>query len=179
MGRTLREFLRAGTTRSHDRLDQRLGALIENGAPHYAEFLRIQLSARRSLEAWLAAHGGLNTPPPQTALIARDLSALGAALPSRYAPFAPASGVDPLGMHWVLAGSSLGNRAILSRLRKDSRTLPVAFLSDTRMPDYWRSLRAKLERPADQGDEAVLAGAKAVFAHFHAAADAHLALEAA
>lgn len=154
--------------------------LIENGASHYAEFLRIQHSARRGIEAWLAAHGGTDTPPAQTPLIAQDLNRLGAAFPARHAPFAPQGGVDPLGVCWVLAGSSLGNRAILARLRKSGLTLPVAFLSDSRMPGYWRSLRGELERPCGRpGEDAVLAGAQAVFAHFHAAADALLALEAA
>lgn len=175
VGRTTRDYLKSGTASSHDRLDLRLGELVVGGEADYARFLEIQYAARTGIERWLAEYAAGSAPPPLTDLIAQDIDRLGGRLPAGSPRFdfqAPASG-DALGVCWVLAGSSLGNRAILTRLAKAGLRRPVAFLSDRRTTDYWRGLRPTLERVHKPSrDRAALVAAQATFAHFHAVAGA-------
>ncbi|MEX0341168.1 MAG: hypothetical protein AB3N06_01140 [Erythrobacter sp.] len=99
---------------------------------------------------------------------------MGPTVPGDCERFEPPAGSDPLGACWVLAGSSLGNRAILARLGKSGLQRPVAFLSDTRMTAYWKQLRPLLERPHSLPDDrAALAAAQATFSHFNAVAAHH------
>ena len=176
--RSTRTYLKNGTAASHDRLDTRLGALVTGDARDYAAFLDIQYRARVGVEDWLAGSG---TPPPcQSNLLAQDMSALGRAVPEDAPAFTPPAGSDALGVCWVLAGSSLGNRAILARLRKNKVDWPVDFLSDMGMTTYWRSLLPALERPHSVAmDEAALQAAQATFSHFNAIVADSLAREAA
>ena len=173
-----RNYLKTGTAASHDRLDTRLGALMTGDVRDYAAFLDIQYRARVGVEGWLA---GTGTPPPQqSTLLAQDIAALGRIAPEDVPAFAPPAGSDALGVCWVLAGSSLGNRAILARLVKNKVDWPVDFLSDTDMTTYWRSLLPALERPHSiDTDDAALRAAQATFSHFNATVADSLAREAA
>ncbi len=178
VGRTTRDYLRDETASGHDMLDSNLGALMNGDREDYAKFLAIQYFARRGVEGWLSRHGPDIAPPTQSHLIARDLSALGVAAPDVWPAFQPPTGSDPLGVCWVIAGSSLGNRAILAGLKKKDIDLPVGFLSDGQMTAHWRSLKPLLEKPHHPGtDEAILRGARAVFAHFNAVVAENLGLE--
>ncbi|MBO6526580.1 biliverdin-producing heme oxygenase [Erythrobacter sp.] len=169
VGRTTREYLKACTAPSHDRLDGRLGTLTEGGERDYADFLEIQYRARQDVELWLADHAPTTAPPGQTGLIAQDLETLGRAAPTDFPALETPADADPIGVCWVLAGSSLGNRAILARLAKTGMQWPTAFLSDRRMTAYWQDLRPILERPhSPDRDRAALAAAQATFAHFNA-----------
>jgi len=174
VGRTTRDYLRSETADCHDRLDMRLGALVEGGEREFSAFLAIQHRARRGIEGWLADHAPDCEPPLQTGLIAQDLYAMGIPVPGDCERFEAPAGSDPLGACWVLAGSSLGNRAILARLGKAGLQRPVAFLSDSRMTAYWKQLRPLLERPHSLPyDNAALAAAQATFSHFNAVAARH------
>lgn len=180
VGRTIREYLKAGTAPEHDQLDRRLGTLVSGSASDYIAFLDIQFRARLGIEQWLAGACGDEAPPPQTGLIARDLAELGQAVPEDAPGFAPPASVSALGVCWVLAGSALGNRMILARMAKNAVQHPTAFLADPRMSQYWRSLLPALADPAAASEaEALLGGARASFAHFNAIAAASPALEAA
>ena len=137
----------------------------------YTQFLSLQHAARLPVETWLAenAPAGLE-PPAQCPLIARDLADLGTATPpslSTFAANAPKP-VEALGMAWVLAGSSLGNRSILKEIRRSGHgDWPSAFLGDPAMLAFWQSLRSMLERPATLEEIASATnGANAVFDHF-------------
>lgn len=175
MGRTVREYLRDETSPSHDRLDRRLGSVLDGTAAGYAEFLAIQYRARKGIEDWLERSAIPNAPPSQVPLIARDLAALGARLPLSAPRFDGVPASDPLGVCWVLAGSSLGNRAILAQMRKAGSAFPVTFLSDPSMTDYWQTLRPALAQPVDPiRHSPMLAGAGAVFEHFNAVVVRHL-----
>lgn len=176
--RSTRNYLKTGTAASHDRLDARLGALVMGDTRDYAAFLDIQYRARVGVEEWLA---GADTPPPrQSALLAQDIATLGRLVPEDVPAFTPPAGSDALGVCWVLAGSSLGNRAILAQLRKNGVDWPVDFLSDTGMTTYWRSLLPALERPHSiDTDDAALRAAQATFSHFNAIVADSLAREAA
>lgn len=182
MGRTgsysLRAALKRDTASLHDTLDGALAdwALADGAmaSPRdYARFLAVQYRARKPIEDWVAHHlDPDDAPPPQAPLIRADLSALGVGIPPRsaQAEFAMPDGADPIGLKWALAGSSLGNRAMLAQRRKNGLEGPEAFLSDSAMPTYFKRLRPELEREVDSArGEAAVAAAKAVFARFLAA----------
>ena len=111
-------------------------------------------------------------PPAQTPLIAADLEALGVSAP-------PCEGGDfflpddaYLGVVWALAGSSLGNRAMLARRCRAGLAVADSFLSDPAMPAFWRAILPELERPVGLSvSDAACNGAKAVFARFLSCAD--------
>lgn len=168
----LRTVLRERTAQDHDRLDRSLGALAFGGQADYARFLAIQYAARVEIERWLRetsdAHSSMSAMTP---LIAADLGALGLPLPAPLAWQAPQA-CDPIGAQWVLAGSSMGNRAILVQRRKLGLQGPDTFLSDTTMPEFFRALLPALAEPVqDEDDAAPVSAAKAVFAHFLRAAE--------
>jgi heme oxygenase (biliverdin-IX-beta and delta-forming) len=177
----LRLHLRSATMAAHDLLDHTMQAASGwHNLADYARFLSLQHAARAPVEAWLAAHapGDLH-PPAQTPLIARDLALLGFETP------VPSSGFtmqdthagEALGAAWVLAGSALGNKAILKQVRRvaagEARRWPCEFLGDDAMLTFWQGLRARLEQPASAAEAAAAAAAaSAVFAHFVAHAGA-------
>lgn len=181
----LREHLRAATMAAHDLLDHTMQAASGwHSLGDYARFLTLQHAARAPVEAWLDAHAPADLrPPAQTPLIARDLAALGLALPAPANTFAAASANAEsgsadhgaagaaLGAAWVLAGSALGNKAILKEMQRAARGhgggWPSAFLGDRAMLTFWQGLRARLEQPASVADASTAAtAASAVFAHF-------------
>ncbi len=156
----------------------------------YARFLSLQYAARLPVEAWLAQHAPADLcPPAQCDLIAADLSELGEPLPRAAASFRldgttrdpHTAACEALGAAWVLAGSSLGNRAILGEVRRTAKITaqaancaanggaqwPASFLGDEQMLSFWKDLRARIERPAEITEvEAASRAAAAVFDHF-------------
>ena len=167
---TLRSRLRSATAPLHDQLDASMSADLSSPQA-YGRFLRVQLAARAPVEAWLAGHASPDlVPPPMASLLVDDLSSLGLPFSLASAPFALPDSADPLGAAWALAGSHLGNRAMLAQLGDDARSMPTAFLSDLTMAHFWRGL---LPRLAEKASTAVAGpmvdAAERVFAHFLAA----------
>ena len=172
MGRTgrsdLRSVLKRETASMHDTLDGTMGEEAIASPRDYARFLMAQHRARKPIEEWvernLPAHAA---PPAQAPLIEADLAALGQTIPVRHHGFSLPENADPIGLQWALAGSSLGNRAMLAQRRKLGLDGPEAFLSDGAMPAFFKKLRPELEVEADpaRARRAVLA-AEAVFACF-------------
>lgn len=187
----LRSHLRAATMAAHDLLDHAMQAASGwQARSDYGRFLALQYAARAPLEAWLDDHAPHDlSPPAQTPLLARDLTALGMALPAACPPFDPGQtratlpAGAALGTAWVLAGSALGNRGIARQVaRIGGGQWPDAFLEDGAMMAFWQGLRARIERPAAAAEaEGATRAAEAVFAHFLAATDSgqqpHPALE--
>lgn len=176
-GESLRTHLRAATMAAHDLLDHAMQAASGwQTREDYARFLSLQHAARAPLEGWLVAHAPADlAPPPQTLLIARDLARLGMPAPAPAPLFTigrPGPGAA-LGIAWVLAGSALGNKAILRQVaRIGGDGWPVAFLADDGAMAFWQDLRARIERPAAPAEaEGATRAAEAVFAHFLAAAE--------
>ena len=190
--RPLRAHLQAGTRTVHDRLDRSVADLDFLRFASYARFLACQLEARDGIEEWADRHcPGLLRPPCMTGLLRADLADLatdpaggmdedsesawagGHTLsPALARPFVLPAGADPLGLAWAVAGSHLGNRAILARMRGaiaagTRPALPSRFLADTRMTGFWHRLLPRLQdrMSAEQADPA-LAAARAVFARF-------------
>ena len=159
-----------------------LGALDLADPAQYRTFLQVQYAARRPVEGWLAtSEMPIAAPPAMSPLIAADLSELsdipadsqGDGSPA----FHPPAGADPLGAAWVLAGSSLGNRAMLADLgKRDALPAAVRFLSSPDMVAYFAELRRAIEVPCpDPADaSAAIAGAAACFGHFRAVCEAML-----
>lgn len=171
--RKLREILKVSTRSAHDTLDQAIGIDGLANGRDYADFLAIQHSARAPLERWadkICPNGMV--PPSQCPSIAEDLRALGRDVPAAVEFRAPDT-ADWRGLAWALAGSSLGNRAMLSRRRKIGAGGPQSFLSDPAMPAYFRDLLPVLAEPVDtRGEKAAIAAAEAVFQAFETALDA-------
>ncbi|MFN3990849.1 MAG: biliverdin-producing heme oxygenase [Erythrobacter sp.] len=171
----LRLHLRTATMAAHELLDHTMQAASGwRSLGDYARFLSLQHAARAPVEAWLEAHAPADLrPPSQTPLIACDLAALGQALPRPAAAFAMRADSEgaALGAAWVLAGSALGNKAILKQMRRASAAhgggWPATFLGDGAMLGFWQSLRPRLERPVSAAQATAAAkAAGAVFAHF-------------
>lgn len=172
MGRTersnLRSVLRRETASVHDRLDRALGGEALASSGEYARFLATQYRARKPIEDWIAANmAGEEAPPEQAPLIAADLAALGADTPPVAPSFSMPAEADPVGLQWALAGSSLGNRAMLAQRRKSGLDGPEKFLSDAAMPAFFKDLRPRLEAEVDSASaERAVMAAHAVFACF-------------
>ncbi len=83
--------------------------------------------------------------------------------------FEPESEFSVLGAAWVLAGSALGNRAILKEVLRASAggpDWPHAFLGDPAMFAFWQTLRNQIDNPASEIEAAhATAAANAVFDH--------------
>lgn len=174
----LRASLRSATASAHDLLDRSMrSASGWSSLADYSRFLTLQYTARKPVEAWLSRHASAEfLPPEQCHLIAGDLEASGNTVPGDTASFtlpAPDSqGRAALGVAWVLAGSSLGNRAILKEVVRISAqgqaaAWPHAFLADEAMLSFWNHLRPQIERPSDRAEvEIASLAAAAVFDHF-------------
>ncbi|UVI40363.1 hypothetical protein [Qipengyuania spongiae] len=165
--------MKVSTRSAHDALDDAIGAKGLTDGRDYADFLAIQHSARAPLERWAdeICPAGM-VPPAQCPSIAEDLRALGRDAPAPVEFRAPYT-ADWRGLAWALAGSSLGNRAMLSRRRKIGAGGPQRFLSDPAMPAYFRDLLPVLAETVDARDEkAAIAAAEAVFQAFETALDA-------
>ncbi len=175
----LRETLRRETRAQHDRLDAMMADMPMGDDEDYRRFLAIQYRARQPVEAWLAQNAeSALTPPPQCPALAADLAELGAPVPEGDASFAAPEGSD-LGVAWVLAGSSLGNRTLLKQRRKAGLDGPTRFLSCSAMPDFFRHLLATMNRAhAPAQSDAAVAGARAVFSLFEREAAHALAEDA-
>ena len=141
----------------------------------YCRFLQVQLAARLPIEEYFAQFSATCTiPPAQASLILRDLEHMGLTPEAQNLPrFELPKHANRVGAFWAIAGSSLGNKAILREVERSAggRVWPSAFLSDRSMNDYWKGLRKELDRPASHDmTEDVFAAAKAVFSHFHVTA---------
>lgn len=172
--KTLREHLREATAHSHDRLDTSMRPPSDwRSREDYARFLSVQYCARIPVERWLSTFAPADLrPPEQTHLLVSDLINLGIPIPKAgdalrldYRGRATAIGVA-----WVLAGSSLGNKAMLLDMQ---RTLPPGtrwphyFLGGDAMAEFWKTLRSGVEVAVDaQKAQEATRAATCVFDHF-------------
>ncbi|MBX7458293.1 biliverdin-producing heme oxygenase [Qipengyuania sp. 1NDH17] len=168
----MRERLRQATGEIHARLDETVGHMPVSSENEYAAFLSAQFAARCAVERALAMQPpmGLAAPPSQAAALAQDLADLGVTperMPHEFALDTPAAA---LGAAWVLAGSSLGNKAMLVQRGKTGSKGPERFLSDTGLARYFGGLLHVLDRPHSEADIAqAITGALATFALFEQA----------
>ena len=113
---------------------------------------------------------GVRPPPSQLDLLISDLGDFGFEPQPSEQSLSLTSSAEALGAAWVLAGSSLGNRAMLSRRRKAGLQGAERFLSDTRLASYFSELLRALD--AEHEDREVreaISGALKTFTIFEAA----------
>lgn len=135
----------------------------------YARFLAAQYAARSVVERALAAQHpvGLGAPPSQTDLLASDLADLEMTPVASSDKLSLETPEAALGAAWVLAGSSLGNRAMLAQRRKAGAQGPERFLSDHAMARYFGDLLKAMEgERSDSAIQQATRGALATFAIF-------------
>lgn len=177
---TLRQFLKNKTASLHGKLDALITPLATGDAADYTRFLVVQYRARLPIERLISALNRPNSPPEQTPLIVADLASLNWPMPPAAHPFALPENAHPIGLYWVLAGSSLGNRMLLRRVQAANPALPTQFLADGLMAAYWKHLKPQLDAQLRSEDAAhALAAAKATFDHFLAAAHREIDRQAA
>ncbi|MFC6839987.1 biliverdin-producing heme oxygenase [Xanthomonas theicola] len=180
-------LLREATAQQHQAVEQlpAMRALMGDGlsVAGYVQVLRRHYAVladwERRESAWLRGGGDAGWHyQPRALLLAQDLAALGATPPpAAPAPAAPAAG-SRWGMLYVVEGSRLGGRVIARQLRYALAEVAPAlsyFELGHADPACWRRFQLRLEQglrtPASR--QAAVAGARAMFAHFHT----HLALE--
>lgn len=168
----MRSELRQATREAHDRLDLLASDLPLNSRASYAAFLQAQGRARLAAECAFRqtapTHPG--RPPIQSHLIRADLEQLGSRLPPVAMVLTFASSCEALGAAWVIAGSSLGNRAMLAQRAKAGLSGAERFLSDPRMPAYFKDILVALDEPRHaQSQRDVLSGAHNCFNLFERA----------
>lgn len=172
----VRDYLRDATRENHDALDSLVTRTDLCDPQAYEPFLQFQHAARLPFEEWCQNNAPADLRPPrQTGLIRADLAELGSTVAKQRADM-PAidSNHDPLAIAWVLAGSALGNRSILSDLRRRSgETMPTNFLDDNTMFRFWRDLKPALQQSVDiERARRMAASARCVFDLFLAEAKA-------
>ncbi|WP_321488539.1 hypothetical protein [uncultured Hyphomonas sp.] len=151
---TLRERLRTGTRADHDRLDGLAGRLSFARYEDLLVFIRANCLAYRSL---MAAAGHAEPMLAQRLDRAGDvLGALGTSLMDD-ALEVDTSGIEPIGLSYVVAGSSLGARLIAqqSEASADPRVRVLAeLLLDPELDRRWRDLAGELRNMTGQGEQA-------------------------
>ncbi|MBX7514387.1 hypothetical protein K3179_07455 [Qipengyuania sp. GH38] len=132
-----------------------MGAMPVGNDASFARFLKIQYASRECLDAGFAEQelGPLGAPPSQLELLDRDLASLGHEPMHAHGGASFHSPAAALGAAWVVSGSSMGNRAMLSQRRKHGLDHANAFLADSRMPTYFRTLLPLLAGQFDSTEQ--------------------------
>ena len=132
-----------------------MGAMPVGDDASFARFLKIQYASREFLDAGFAEQelDFLGSPPSQLELLGRDLATLGHEPMHAHGGASFVSPAAALGAAWVISGSSMGNRAMLTQRRKLGREHADAFLADHRMPAYFRSLLPLLTGEFDSTEQ--------------------------
>jgi heme oxygenase len=178
MAVSIQNLIREATKLSHGRLDAAMN-WVDLGRPaYYAGFLRGQAEALFPLEIALERHGieEVLADWPQrarTPALANDLSALGIACDPLPDPDLDGA-AQMLGVVYVLEGTRVGGRVILSRLadQPDSSILgATAYLRHGFGKRFWPTFLATLENsPAAQDHpDRVIDGAQMAFGMFESA----------
>lgn len=173
----LRWRLREACAGAHARLDARLLPAFDSVAG-YARFLVGMQAFHRQAQAALGAGPGMSALGEA---LHADLAVLGAAADDGAAAQAPVDAASATGWHYVIAGASLGARALLPRaaaLGFDA-SRGARYLAAQAGDDAWRRFLAGLDRVPAADQAAACAGARAAFAAAESAMDAAFALEAA
>ena len=163
--------LREATRSAHEGLERRLAILERIATPAgrrelLVRFWRLHAEAEAALAPWLAPVAGLEFEGRRrTAVLRRDLAALGVAPPPLGAGPRVASLGEALGLMYVLEGSTLGGKVIRREVAAAGGDFAGLAFLDPYGPaagQRWRSFLAVLAGAAP--DEAV-AGARAGFRH--------------
>ena len=154
--------LRQGTADAHDVVDGAFSQFDLGRADDYRRFLMSQAQVLLPLEAKLSTAEDLPHWRPRMPLLARDLAALGAVLPT---PIAIEGLERPGEMHgalYVIEGSRLGGGLLARRVRPG---LPREYLGATHLSGEWRTLMSAIDTAAgsEEWRAAMMAGARQIF----------------
>ena len=146
-----------------------MGSMPVGNDASFARFLTIQYASRELLDAGFAEQkpDHIDAPPSQLDLLDHDLASLGhepVHIPGSASFTTPTAA---LGAAWVVSGSSMGNRAMLAQRRKHGLDHANAFLADSRMPTYFRTLLPLLAGEFDRIEQdQMIGGATLAFTVF-------------
>jgi len=170
----LRGRLKIATAEAHARLDARLGALDLQRRPDYRRFLEASAAALLPLEDALIAAGVARIFPDwplrqRCGAIIEDVARLGG-IAGPLCWIAPPGFSGVLGMMYVLEGSRLGAKVLLSHVAQSPDPIvarTTAYLSHGAGLSLWPSFRTTLEANATLADEAqAIDGALQAFSLF-------------
>ncbi|MHB9880804.1 biliverdin-producing heme oxygenase [Pacificimonas sp. ICDLI1SI03] len=173
---SLRAYLRAGTRADHDNTEAVFAPFDVTTANGLAGFLTAHLLA---IEAVEAALGGMDWPkdlpslPPASEMILADLAALGHARPA--IRLDPVAASDPVGPVYVLAGSRMGNRLIRKHVARNGTpetNESLTYIKAQSLDLHGQKVLNALDQLRVADRPACLAGARATFVTFAAAAQA-------
>ncbi len=134
---SFRHYLKAETRAEHEALDAHFAEVDLSSEAGLALFLRMQISALKTIEP-LMQSATFAAPPPQLHLAIADLAQLGHAAPDAV-PFA-GSNPHPVGLIYVVAGSHFGARVLQKEWGKSTSARVQSagsFLYSTDMKPYW------------------------------------------
>lgn len=182
MTTSLRDTIREATRRSHARLDAAINWVDLCRPDYYASFLRGQAEALLPLESALERHGIHDLLPDwesrrRTPALEHDLAALDIGVDPLPVPrLGPENDLTPelLGITYVLEGSRMGARVILSRIAEQPDAAIIgatAFLRHGFGRRLWPTFLATLESSfaAHAHPERLIAGAQLAFGMFECA----------
>jgi heme oxygenase len=168
---TRRFLLRERTADRHQAVDDAVGSF--DTLQHYCNYLQGLYSFRLPLEAWLGdldwpPHFGRWRPMPIGEIILRDMDDLNVT-ERRIEPSIPqhADLETLLGALYVLEGSSLGARLLVSRARRLGldETYGARHLASQAQSDGWKSFLQLLDTAPTMDMDKVVGASRTVFAH--------------
>jgi heme oxygenase len=163
--------LRARTRACHERVDSAFSTFALNDARSYGAFLSAHASVLLPVERWLDAAELVPGWHGRGDALARDIAALGHAIPAPVDVALPRDAATRWGALYVIEGSRLGGRVLGGMVREG---LPKEYLAAPFSSLDWRGLLASLDREGAANDQAwrddALAGAVAIFGLFEGAA---------
>ncbi|WP_375203860.1 biliverdin-producing heme oxygenase [Hyphococcus sp.] len=178
---SLRDWLRSKTRTAHDRADATFGALLQEGAQGYATLLAAHALSAPALCFRIRMQPTLPfapdfSPALVTALLNRDLQALGLKTPTPHPPDGFLTAAECAGAAYTLAGSRLGAKVIARQWRDEwpDNRFSSAYLNHDNLFGDWRTFCGRLNALADGAldRDLILKGALEAFALFETACTA-------
>lgn len=170
---TLRHVLREETSSAHTQLDQALISYDLSQKDGLTKYLTIHYLARLHLTKMLSSLENLRDDKARLEDLSMDLSLLGAPLPSwRVEPDQMPK--HPLGLIYVMAGSSLGSKILYKNWESSTDSLVKSanrFVTNAKNNDIWRRFLTYIERNEFSSEETqdIISSANFCFAVFEAA----------
>ncbi len=169
----LRVTLRDRTSEAHSKLDKALIVYDLSQLSGLTSYLKIHYLARQHLTKLLSGLDELRDEAERLEDLSKDLSALGAPLPNWSQP-PDMSPQHPLGLIYVMAGSSLGSKLLYKQW--DTSHDPLVkradrFVTHAKNNDIWTRFLAYLDSHEFSSEETehIIASANYCFSVFEAA----------
>jgi heme oxygenase len=170
---TLRHVLREETSDAHTQLDKALISYDLSQKDGLAKYLTIHHLARQHLTKMLSGLEDLRDDLARLEDLSMDLSTLGAPLPS-WIITPDKSPKHPLGLIYVMAGSSLGSKILYKNWESSTDSSVKSanrFVTNAKNNDIWKRFLAYIERNEFSREETedIISAANFCFTVFEAA----------